>query len=96
MSQTALIQVRIDKNIKQKADLLFSELGFDTQTAIRIFLNQAIKREGMPFDVAKPQPNAETLAAMLEGMERYQKSYDNFRDIINEIDSELSAEETDV
>jgi DNA-damage-inducible protein J len=96
MSQNALIQVRVDKDTKRKADLLFSDLGFDTPTAIRIFLNQAIKREGMPFEVAKPQPNAETLAAMLNNMERHPKSYNSFREIINEIDAEIAAEEKDV
>lgn len=93
MTQTALIQVRVDEKIKRKADALFADLGLDTPTAIRIFLNQSIRREGMPFEVAKPQPNAETLAAMLEGMERFPKRYNNFREIIEEIDAELAAED---
>jgi DNA-damage-inducible protein J len=92
-SQSALIQVRIDENIKAKADALFADLGLDTPTAIRIFLNQAIRREGMPFEVTKPQPNAETLAAMLNGMERIPKTYKNFREIRDEIEAEIAAEE---
>jgi len=96
MANNTLIQVRVDEDTKRKADALFSDLGFDTPTAIRIFLNQSIRREGMPFDVAKPQPNAETLALMLENMERYPKRYNNFREILNEIDEEIAAEENDV
>ena len=96
MTQSALIQVRVDASTKRKADLLFADLGFDTPTAIRIFLNQSIRREGMPFEVAKPQPNAETLAAMLEGMERFPKSYSSFREIMDDIDAEIAAEEEDV
>jgi DNA-damage-inducible protein J len=96
MAQTTLIQVRIDDAIKRKADTLFADLGFDTPTAIRIFLNQSIRREGMPFEVAKPQPNAETLAAMLSGMERHPKTYNNFREILEEIDAEIKAEEDNV
>ncbi|MCL2047529.1 MAG: type II toxin-antitoxin system RelB/DinJ family antitoxin [Defluviitaleaceae bacterium] len=91
-SQSALIQVRLDESIKNKADTLFSDLGFDTPTAIRIFLNQAIRREGMPFEVAKPQPNAETLAAMLNTMERIPKRYSSFKDIISEVNAEIEAE----
>jgi DNA-damage-inducible protein J len=94
MAQTTLIQVRIEENIKRKADALFSDLGFDTPTAIRIFLNQSIRREGMPFEVAKPQPNAETLLAMLEGMERVPRRYNNFKEIIAEVQAEIDAEET--
>ena len=32
------IQVRVDDDIKTKADVLFKDLGMDTTTAIRIFL----------------------------------------------------------
>ncbi|MDR0958611.1 MAG: type II toxin-antitoxin system RelB/DinJ family antitoxin [Clostridiales bacterium] len=92
-AQSALIQVRIDESVKAKADALFADLGFDTPTAIRIFLNQAIRREGMPFEVAKPQPNAETLAAMLNGMERIPKLYNSFKEIREEIEAELAEEE---
>lgn len=66
MAQNALIQVRVDDSLKKDADALFSDLGLDTPTAIRIFLKQAIKRNGLPFDVTQPVPNAETIAAMEE------------------------------
>lgn len=66
MAQNTLIQVRVEDSLKKDADALFSDLGLDTPTAIRIFLKQAIKRNGLPFDVAQPVPNAETIAAMEE------------------------------
>ncbi|MDR2360040.1 MAG: type II toxin-antitoxin system RelB/DinJ family antitoxin [Oscillospiraceae bacterium] len=90
---SALIQVRIDEKVKSKADALFADLGFDTPTAIRIFLNQAIRREGMPFEVAKPQYNAETLAALLDEMEIRPKRYNSFDEILAEVHAELEAEE---
>jgi len=51
MAQTALLQVRIEEELKKQADKLFANLGFDTSTAVRIFLNQAIRRGGIPFDI---------------------------------------------
>jgi DNA-damage-inducible protein J len=93
MAQTALIQIRVDESIKQRADALFSDLGFDTPTAIRIFLNQSIRREGMPFEVARPQPSAGTLLAMLNSMERIPQRYKNFKEIIDEVQAEIDAEE---
>lgn len=66
MAQNTLIQVRVDDSLKKNADALFSDLGLDTPTAIRIFLNQAIRRHGLPFDVSLDVPNAETIAAMEE------------------------------
>ena len=47
----ATLQVRIDDTIKKQADTLFSSLGLDTSTAIRIFLNAAIENAGIPFSV---------------------------------------------
>ena len=47
------IQVRVDDDIKSKADMLFKDLGMDTTTAIRIFLTQAIANEGFPFEIKK-------------------------------------------
>lgn len=66
MAQNSLIQIRVDDATKRDADALFSDLGLDTPTAIRIFLTQAIKQQGIPFAVAEPIPNAETIAAMEE------------------------------
>lgn len=45
------LQIRIDGNIKKSADELFVSLGLDTQTAIRIFIQQAIENNGLPFPV---------------------------------------------
>ena len=94
MTNTALIQIRVEEDVKRKADALFADLGFDTPTAIRMFLSQSIRREGIPFEVARPRPNAETLAAMLGNMERIPKRYDNFSEIVAEIQSEIDAEES--
>jgi DNA-damage-inducible protein J len=46
------IQVRVDDNLKQSADLLFSSLGLDTSTAIRMFLIAAMEARGIPFIIA--------------------------------------------
>jgi DNA-damage-inducible protein J len=53
MSQTSVIQVRIDEETKKKADTLFANLGFDTPTAIRIFLKQSLQKRGLPFQVSE-------------------------------------------
>ncbi len=47
----ATLQIRIDDTLKKQADTLFSSLGLDTSTAIRIFLNAAIENSGIPFSV---------------------------------------------
>lgn len=60
----ATIQVRIDDNIKQAADTLFSELGLDTPTAMRMFIAASLDEGGIPFAVKQRRYNSETLEAM--------------------------------
>ncbi|MBR3023589.1 MAG: type II toxin-antitoxin system RelB/DinJ family antitoxin [Oscillospiraceae bacterium] len=47
----ANIQVRVNDELKSQADMLFNSLGFDTSTAVRIFLTVAIENNGLPFEV---------------------------------------------
>lgn len=49
----ATLQIRLDDSLKKKADTLFSDLGLDTPTAVRIFLSAAIDRKGIPFIIRK-------------------------------------------
>lgn len=59
-------QIRIDSNVKAKANTLFNELGMDMSSAVNIFLRQCILRGGLPFNVEIPDYNEETLMAMDE------------------------------
>ena len=64
----ATIQVRIDDNIKNAADSLFSTLGLDTSTAVRIFIAAALEKNGIPFPVSH-NPNRKPNAELYEAME---------------------------
>ena len=63
----ATIQIRIDDSVKANADSLFSSLGLDTSTAVRMFITAAIENEGLPFAVKRTKsrkPNSGLLDAM--------------------------------
>lgn len=82
--------ISIDADIKAKAQELFAELGLDLSTAVNIFLRQAVREEGMPFDVSSKVPNATTIAAMeeFEDMKRNPagyKRYSTFKAAMNEV-----------
>ena len=49
----ANIQLRLDDELKNKADELFKDLGLDTTTAIRMFLTQAVSSNGIPFEIKR-------------------------------------------
>jgi DNA-damage-inducible protein J len=54
---TTVLQVRLDSQLKKDADSLFSSAGFDTTTAVRIFLKQSVIRHRLPFDVVGEEEN---------------------------------------
>ncbi len=56
--------IRMNKDVKQQAQQIFSDLGLDMTTAVNVFLRQAIRYRGFPFDVTLSTPNEVTLAAM--------------------------------
>lgn len=47
------IQVKVQDELKEKADELFNDLGIDTITAIHMFLKRAVAVNGFPFEVRK-------------------------------------------
>jgi len=49
----ATIQVRVDDNLKTAADNLFTSLGLDTSTAVKMFLAAALENDGFPFAVQR-------------------------------------------
>ena len=65
---TTNLNIRTDKNIKDQAEQIFSELGLNMTTAINIFLRTAIREHGLPFPLKLEVPhNATTAAAIEEG-----------------------------
>lgn len=50
----ASMTIRVNKEVKQKAQQIFSDLGMDMSTAINVFLRQAIYYNGFPFALRNP------------------------------------------
>lgn len=63
---TTNINVRVDSDLKQSAEALFTDLGLNMSTAITMFLRTAVSYDGIPFEVKRTVPNAETRAALAE------------------------------
>ena len=63
---TVNLSIRMDKNLKEQADSLFSELGMNMTTALNIFVRQSVRQGKIPFEIKLNSPNDETLAAIRE------------------------------
>ena len=60
--KTALIQTRVEPDLKAEVERILREIGISTSEAITIFLNRVKLEKGIPFELKIP--NAKTLEAM--------------------------------
>ena len=64
---TTNLNIRTDKEIKEQAEQIFSDLGLNMTTAVNMFLRSTIRENGSPFDLKLEVPNEVTTAAIEEG-----------------------------
>jgi len=46
------VTIRVDKNLKERAEDLFERLGLNMTTAFNVFLRKAVDEEAIPFTVS--------------------------------------------
>lgn len=89
MAETTNLSIRIDKELKEQAEQLFSELGMNMTTAFNIFVRQAVRQRKIPFEISLNVPNAETIAAMEEAnkicRDPNAKRYSNFEELVAKV-----------
>lgn len=90
-NETTNVSIRMDKELKENAETLFSELGINLTTAFNIFLRQAVRQQKIPFELSANIPNAETIEAMKEADEISRnpniKGIKDFNELIKELNS---------
>ena len=62
MTKSEMIRARVEPELKQAAETVFSKLGLSTTQAITLFYKQVTLQQGLPFAVKIP--NAETREAL--------------------------------
>ncbi|MCD8105682.1 MAG: type II toxin-antitoxin system RelB/DinJ family antitoxin [Lachnospiraceae bacterium] len=55
MAEQALVQVRVDKSLKEEVSDIYESLGMDLPTAIRMFLTRSKMVRGIPFETTLPK-----------------------------------------
>ena len=86
----ALLQVRIDDELKNQAATIYNEIGIDISTAIRMFLKKSVQEGGLPFD---PRINPTTLNAILavDKMRTISEANGNSEMTLDDINKEIKA-----
>lgn len=84
------INIRTDKEVKMAAEKIFEALGLNMTTAVNIFLRQAIRENGIPFELKLDTPNEMTADAIAEGRalahDKSVKGYSNMSDLREALD----------
>ncbi|MCC8059499.1 MAG: type II toxin-antitoxin system RelB/DinJ family antitoxin [Clostridiales bacterium] len=55
MAEQSLVQVRVDKSLKEEVSDIYESLGMDLPTAIRMFLTRSKMVRGIPFETTLPK-----------------------------------------
>lgn len=86
---TTNITIRMDKELKDRADDLFAALGLNMSTAIGVFCRQAVRLGKIPFELAVDVPNAETLAAIddVNNNRNMSKAYDDMDELMRDLNA---------
>lgn len=51
MAEVTNLNIKIDRDLKLKADMLFSEMGMNLTTAVNVFVRQAVLERAIPFRI---------------------------------------------
>ena len=88
MASTTNVSIRMDVDLKKQAEDLFYDLGLNMTVALTMFLRQAVRSQGIPFEISR-FPNNETVAAMMEAdriaYDPNVKGYSNLNELFKDL-----------
>lgn len=82
---TSLVQVRIDKKLKEDAEALFADLGLDITTALRMFLKEAVREQKIPLKLKNTQKAWLKEAQKMQENPQDYKAYDDIDEMFKDI-----------
>jgi len=90
----AVLQVRVDDELKNQAAAIYNELGIDLSTAVRMFFKKSVLVGGIPFDT---KINESTLKAILaiDRMRTISEENGNSEMTLDEINEEIKKTRED-
>ena len=52
MAETTNLNIRIDRELKEQAEVFFDELGLNMSSAFNIFVRQSLRQGKIPFEIS--------------------------------------------
>lgn len=89
MTNTALVQIKVDAETKTNVTSIYESLGLDLPTAVRIFFKKSIAVGGLPFEL-RNDTRSERWSIYKDARDSIKKN--NIPEMsIDEINAEISA-----
>jgi DNA-damage-inducible protein J len=85
--KVAQINIRIDDDLKIRADNIFDELGLNMTTAFTMFIRQTIRQGGIPFEVTTRQDpfySVENMKVLLKSIQEAEEGKLTAHELIEE------------
>jgi len=86
MAANALVQARIDSEVKEEATAVLAAMGLTLSDAVRLMLTRVAREHALPFDPLIP--NRRTVEAMKEARRGQLQSFDSVDDLIADLNAE--------
>ena len=84
----AVLQVRIDDDLKNQAAAIYNELGIDLSTAVRMFLRKTVLVGGIPFETKIDESTLKAILAV-ENMRSISEDNGNSKMTLEDINKEI-------
>jgi len=83
-NKTAIVQVRIEPEVKREVERIFNTLGLSTAEAVNVFFRHVQLERGIPFDVKIP--NKQTHKAIEDSrkernLKKFKKTAELFKEL---------------
>ena len=87
----AIVQFRVDDDLKLSATKVYENLGIDLSTALRMFLKRSVLENGIPFPMILDEPSYEAKDALrvLKKMQEISRENGNINMTLDEINEEI-------
>ena len=73
--KTAVLQVRLDADLKKKSDTFFNGMGLETTNAVRLFFKQCLLHRRFPFDLISEKEEEEDPFYSEENLKELRRIY---------------------
>lgn len=82
-NESTNLNIRVDKDIKEQSEEIFSKLGLNMTTAINMFLRTVIRENGIPFEISLDNTKVKTIKALAEERKILQaKGHSDMEDLV--------------